>query len=308
MKKLLASLLALVFCSNVSFAAFSSADLGTTSAAFLKLGAGARPTAMGNCYAGVADDSTAIYWNPAGLAQIDAKNGTASLMHAVWFEDIFYDWASYAVPIKNLGVFGIGVQYLSYGNLDQTDNTGLNTGTFSPTDMAVSLAWAKNIKGFDVGLNLKYISSTIVNTATAYAADVGVMKKLMDDKLSLGASVQNMGTELKYVSDKESLPFNIKVGGAYKLKSNWLGVLDINAPIDGPAYYGAGTEYVQKLSGKLEISGRAGYNTENINTGGLNGFTVGLGIKYLDYSLDYAFVPYGDLGNTNRISLTVAFK
>ena len=308
MKKLLAGLVVMSVCANMGFAAFSSADLGTTSAAFLKLGAGARPSAMGNCYVGIADDSTAIYWNPAGLAQIDAKNGTASLMHAVWFEEILYDWASYAVPIRNWGVFGIGVQYLSYGSIDQTDNTGLNTGTFSPTDMAISLAWAKKIKGFDVGLNIKYISSKIVNTATAYAADLGVMKKLMDNKLSLGLAVQNMGTALKYVTDNEPLPFNIKAGGAYKIKSNWLGTIDINAPIDGPVYYGAGTEYVQKLSGKMQIAGRAGYNTENINTGGLNGFTVGLGIKYLDYALDYAFVPYGDLGNTNRISFTVAFK
>ena len=308
MKKVLVIMGALFFCANVGFAAFSSADMGTTSAAFLKLGAGARPTGMGDCYAAVADDSTAIYWNPAGLARIEAKNGTATLMHAVWFEDIFYDWVSYARPIKNWGVFGIGVQYLSYGSIDQMDNTGLNTGTFSPTDLAISVAYAKNIKGFDLGVNLKYISSKIVNTATAYAADLGVMKKLMDDKLSLGAAVQNMGTALKYVSDQEPLPFNIKVGGAYKIKSNWLGAIDVNAPIDGPIYYGAGTEYIQRLKDNLVISGRAGYNTRNINTGGLNGFTVGLGIKYLDYAIDYAFVPYGDLGNTNRISLTVAFK
>ena len=308
MKKLLTVLATMVFCSTAGFAAFSNADLGTTSAAFLKLGAGARPAAMGGCYAGVADDSTAIYWNPAGLAQIDDKNGSLSLMNAVWFEDIVYDWASYARPVKDWGVFGIGTQYLSYGNLQKTDITGLNTGNFTPTDLAVSIAYAKNIKGYDIGANLKYISSTIINNATAYATDLGVMKKLMDSRLSLGASVQNMGTPLKYVSDQEPLPFNVKAGGAYKIKNNWLAALDVNAPIDGPLYFGAGTEYVQTIKDNLVISGRAGYNTRNINTGGLNGFTAGLGVKYLEYEIDYAFVPYGDLGNTNLISLSVAFK
>ena len=56
------------------------------------------------------------------------------------------------------------------------------------------------------------------------------------------------------------------------------------------------------------MAGRAGYNTENINTGGLNGFTAGVGIRYRDYSIDYAFVPYGDLGSTDRVSISVAFR
>jgi len=308
MKRLLAGVVALIFCANAGFAAFSSADLGTASAAFLTLGAGARPAAMGNCYAAIADDSTAIYWNPAGLAQIDAKDGSASLMHAVWFEGISYDWASYARPIEDWGVVGIGVQYLSYGSLDKMDTNGLNIGTFSPADAAVSVGFARSMRDFDIGANLKYISSTIVNTATAYAADFGVMKKLMDNDLSLGASVQNMGTSLKYVTDQEPLPFNIRVGAAYKIESYWLVTADVNAPIDGPQCYGAGTEYVQKLNDNLQIAGRAGYNTGNVNTGGLNGFTAGLGIKYLEYSIDYAYVPFGDLGDTNLISLTVAFR
>ena len=308
MKKILSTICATLFLCNAGFAAFTNADLGTTSAAFLKLGAGARPAGMGDCYAGVSDDSTAIYWNPAGLSQISDRNGSLSVMHAVWFEDIYYDWASYALPIKSLGVIGIGVQYLSYGSLQQMDNTGLNTGSFSPTDLAVTASWARDIGGLALGLNLKYISSTIVNTATAYAADLGAMKKFLNDDLTIGCAAQNMGTALKYVKDQESLPFNMKVGGAYKLKSSWMALADINAPIDGPLYYGAGTEYVLNLKGSLDIALRAGYNTRNINTGGINGFTAGFGIKYREYSIDYAFVPYGDLGNTNRISLSVAFK
>ncbi|MCX5782348.1 MAG: PorV/PorQ family protein [Elusimicrobia bacterium] len=306
MKKILAVLACAVFCANLGFASFSSSDIGTSGAAFLKLGAGARPTAMGDSFAGISDDSTAIYWNPAGLNQVAGK-GSLTLMHAIWFEDISYDWVSYARPYKNLGVFGIGVQYLSYGSLKKTDNTGLEVGDFSPTDMAVSLSYAKKVKDISLGANLKYISSKITNTATAYAVDLGAMKKI-NNKITLGAAAQNVGTKLKYVSEEDSLPMNIKIGGAYTVKKNWLAVLDINAPIDNDINYGIGTEYVYKLKDKIDISGRAGYNTRNSKTGGLNGITVGFGVKYQDYCFDYAFVPYGDLGNTNRISFSVQFK
>ena len=223
MKKVLAVIMALVVFANAGYAAFTSADLGTSSAAFLKLGAGARPAAMGNSYAAAANDSTAIYWNPAGLASIDAKNGSATLMHAVWFEDISYDWASYARPIKNWGTIGVGVQYLSYGSLQGTDVTGLNTNVFTPNDMCVSLAYARSIDGFDVGGEVKYIKSTIVNNATAVAGDFGiVMRKLMHNRLRLGLSVQNIGGALQYISDQEPMPYNIQIGGAYKLQTNWL--------------------------------------------------------------------------------------
>jgi hypothetical protein len=304
MKKILAAVLGLVFCSNFAFAAKS--DIGTAGAAFLKLGAGARPVAMGDAFAAATDDSTSIYWNPAGLNQIKGK-GSLTLMHAIWFEDISYDWVSYACPYKNLGVFGIGVQYLSYGSLKKTDSTGLELGEFTPVDMALYLSYARKIKDIDVGANLKYISSKIENTATAYAVDLGAMKKL-NDKLSLGAAVQNVGTKLKYINDEEPLPMNIKLGGAYSLRDNWLAVLDINSPSDGEMFYGIGTEYCKKVNDKASVMCRAGYNTRNKDTGGLNGFTVGLGMKYKEYSFDYAFVPYGDLGDTNRISLSILFK
>jgi hypothetical protein len=254
-------------------------------------------------------DSTDIYWNPAGLNAITGK-GSLSLMNASWFEGISYDWASFAMPYKNWGVFGVGVQYLSYGSIDQLDTTGLQTGSFSPTDMCVSLSYARQYKGIDLGANLKYISMKILDSASAYAVDLGAqykVKNILNNKLILGAAVQNMGTQVKFVSQSDPLPFNIKIGGAYQIKNNWLAVLDFNAPIDNNIYVGAGTEYCYKVKEKLDVIGRVGYNTENIQTGGTNGVTGGLGFRYMSYCIDYAFVPYGDLGNTNRISLSVKF-
>src|ERR1035437_432241 len=77
------------------------ADQGTTSASFLKLAVGPRAIGMGEAFAGVADDVNALYYNPAGLAYVPDKEFT--LMHSVWFQDIFFDNAAVAWPIKDFG-------------------------------------------------------------------------------------------------------------------------------------------------------------------------------------------------------------
>lgn len=302
--KLFCAIMAFALGSGICFAA-SSNDAGTSTAQFLKLGVGARASAMGEAFVGMADDSTAIYWNPAGLCRIEG--GSLSLMHAVWFEGITYDWASCAHKIGNLGVFGIGIQALSYGSITGTDTTGLEMSSFNPSDLAVSLSYGNSIKSLLVGVNVKYISSTITNTATAYAADIGLMYPLMNDRLWLGAALQNEGTKMKFINEEDPLPINVKLGGAYALSSNWKVALDANAPVDNDIYFGVGSEYKFKLSGSMSAAGRLGYNTITKDTGGLNGISAGAGFTYLSCSIDYAFVPYGDLGDTQRISVSFKF-
>jgi hypothetical protein len=307
MKKILFALIIAAFSINQCFAAFSAADAGTSAAQFLKLGAGARATAMGGAAAGLSSDSTSIYWNPAGLNDISG-NGSLTVMNAAWFEGISYDWASYALPVEQVGVFGISAQYVSYGSMQQLDDTGLQTGSFSPVDLCVSLAYAFKNAGINYGVNVKYISLKIVDDASACAVDFGAQYSMFEnDRLTLGLAVQNIGSQIKFINEADSLPLNVKFGGAVELNSNWLATLDLNAPIDNAVYAGAGTEYRCKVQEKLSLLIRAGYNTQNSQTGGMNGVTGGLGVKYFDYSLDYAFVPYGNLGNTQRISLTVKF-
>ncbi len=306
MKKILLTgiVLGILFSMNGLYASFSGDDAGTSGAQFLKLGAGARATSMGNAFAGVADDSTAIYWNPAGINLIDGK--AISVTHNIMYEDIYYDWVSVVKPIEG-GKLGVGIQYLSYGSIIGRDDTGLATGNFKPNDLAVSISYGRTFGEILTGINLKYISAKIVDTAVAYAVDIGGMYKLMDNKLSVGVVLQNLGSELKYVNESDPLPLNIKVGGSYAVKDNWIVALDINAPNDNEANVCLGTEYIYKVNEELDIAGRAGYTTENKDTKGLNGITAGLGGVYKGYALDYAFMPFGDLGDTHRISFGIKF-
>ena len=218
------------------------------------------------------------------------------------FENVFYDWVSGAKKF-DFGTLGVGIQYLSYGTLDETDVTGLGTGTFKPNDMAVSVSYGREIKDLMLGVNLKYISEKLQKTGNAVAVDIGGMYKMMDNKLTIGVAAQNIGTKMKFDDQKEKLPMNIKAGGAYKVAKDWLVAVDINAPNDNKVIFGGGIEKEFHALKNVDAAARVGYNTSTNDTGGLNGLTAGAGVTYKGYCLDYAFVPFGDLGNSHKVSL-----
>ncbi|MFH1367662.1 MAG: PorV/PorQ family protein [Elusimicrobiota bacterium] len=291
-------------CQNFAYCAFSKKDAGTCSAEFLRIPIGARSMAMGQAFVAISDDSSAIYWNPAGMNQVSGTDAT--LMHTAWFEGITYDWVSFVTEIDGESAFGLGLQYLSYGSIDGYDNTGLKTGAISPSDIAFNVAYSRKIIGCDLGMTVKMISLELKRSASAVAADIGCIYKTYDDKISIGAAVQNMGTKIKFLTAEDSLPVNIKTGVAVNLSDSWITSMDINAPIDNEVYFGAGSEYSYKISKDMYLAGRAGYSQLGKDSGG-NGITFGLGVSYSDYRIDYAYVPFGSLGNTQTISIGIQF-
>jgi hypothetical protein len=293
---------------GTGYAAFGRDDTGTAGAQFLKLGIGARAAGMGDAYGAVADDATAIYWNPAGLGEL---SGTSiSLMHALWLDDISFDWVSYAHRLGDSGTLGAAVQYLSYGSLQGYDETGLENGSFNPNDTACTLTYARNVLGLDLGVSAKVISSTIKEMGTAVAFDAGTMYRgmIMDNQVSFGAVVQNVGSGITYVDEESPLPFNIKLAGACTILNGWIAALDVNAPLDNSLYAGAGTEYSLRISDAVAAQGRLGYSTRSRDLGGITGLTCGVGLTCRGFGFDYAFVPYGDLGVTSRISFSMKFR
>src|SRR5579863_9617534 len=108
------TILIILFFVAPCLADFSSSARGTTTANFLELGVGARAEAMGEAYSAVADDATALYWNPAGLTRVQADE--ASLMHAPYLASSYYDYGSY-VHRKGHHAWAVGVQYFSAGSI-----------------------------------------------------------------------------------------------------------------------------------------------------------------------------------------------
>ncbi len=293
---------------GVSHAAFNSDSKGTSGAQFLKLGVGARALGMGEAYSAVADDGTAMYWNPGAI--LNTKGASISLMQASLFGDINYQFLGYSTPVGNNSAFGAGLQRLTAGTIKETDSSGIETGaSSSPSDIAGALGYAHKAGGWSIGVAAKYISSKISGSATAFAADFGLLSpKLLDDKFHISLVAQNIGSKIKFDTAGDSLPLNIKLGSALNFSNKFIAALDLNFPNDNAPYAAAGCEYRINPEGRWQFAGRAGYNTRaSGDIKGLSGFSLGLGVVISQVSMDYAFIPYGDLGNTQRISLGISF-
>jgi len=311
MRKLFLALMVVSFVVMQSFGAFNSENVGTTGAQFLKIGIGARAVAMGEAQAAIDNDVNALYWNPAGLNYLQGREG--SLMHCSLFEEISYDNVSYGQQSEELdGFIAAGISYLSMDPLESIDNTGKNLNqNFSASDALVTIGYAREIWDIPFGASIKYISSQLENEkSTALAFDLGVRYDLMYSKLSLGAAVQNIGTSVKFIKQEDPLPFNVKLGAGYKILTRGnpvLVALDLNLPIDNDPYVGLGVEYPYSFGGDFKIVPRLGYKSGSKGLEGLTGVTGGMGFGYKQYSIDYAMAPYGDLGQTNRISVNIGF-
>lgn len=300
-------LLQFAFClPKTGWAFLSQKDKGTSAAEFLKLGVGGRACGMGEAFSAVADDSSAIYWNPAGLARI--KGRSAMFMHAALFEGISYEFLGYGQKVKDMGTFGIGIQHLSIGTIQETDSNGLEIGSsFSPKDMAISAAYSLTTQGFGLGASAKYIHSKIIKSASTVALDLGVLSpKILQENLMLSFVVQNLGGNLKFDRESDSLPFNIKFGSSLFVKENYTLALDLNLPRDNCPYVALGAEYEIPYGLDWGFSGRLGFNSKTVgDVSGFTGFSFGLGAGFRQFRFDYAFVPFGTLGLTHRVSLSL---
>lgn len=299
-------LAAILMACSLAYGAFTANDAGTSTGTFLKMGSSARAAAMGEAYSCLCEDASAVYYNPAGLNY--SGDFGVSLMHAVWVEDISYEWAGLSLGLGSIGKFGIGLQYVSYGSLPGADSTGLDTAAFSPSDIAVSLSLASKIAGFDLGVTGKYISMTIKQSVSTFAFDAGLIKKmnLFGADTVISITGRNFGLPVSFGAVSENLPGSLNLGLAF-LASDFVVSGEACFPQDNQLFYMAGAEYSIIAANYLIFKLRAGYNTRTAQTGELGGITTGLGIASGGCSLDYAYIPLGELGYTHRISFSMMF-
>jgi len=266
---------------------------GTTTASFLKIGVGARATAMGEAFTAVASDGTSLYWNPAGLTQLKTKEISAT--YNSWFEETKQGYLSLIFPSLR-GTMGLGTNYVDMGKLEGRDVEGNPTGDFTASDTHIFIGYARKLKKSSWGLTVGWLQDVIKeDKKNSFLANIGFLYPV-SNRFTLGGVAQNIGSKL----GSDPLPLTFKVGAASKLKTLTLAV-DLAKPQDNEIYYCLGAEW--SLRGVLAL--RVGYKT-NQDVG--SGITAGIGFKMGKVSIDYGYVPYGDLGNTHRISLGIKFE
>ncbi|MDP8209485.1 MAG: PorV/PorQ family protein [Candidatus Stygibacter australis] len=292
MKKTM-SILMIIFLFSIFYAEKLNA-VGETGAQFLKIGVGAKACAMGKAFAGIADDPSAIYWNPAGLTQITSVEILG--MQNFWLLDMSYQYLAIILPTRK-GVWGTAISYSSSGNIPKYENFQ-NIGEYSAFDAAGTISYSlKLFHRLSSGLGVKYIYQKIEEeTAEGYAIDIGLYyDSLILEGFNVGVVVQNLGKGIEFIKSADPLPRNIKCGFGYKYKFITLGV-DVNVPRDTDVYYNAGGELLIRKT----LAIRGGYDTSST-------YSAGIGLKVGSFDIDYSYIPYKGIDDTHQISVNLKF-
>ncbi len=321
------SLLALLLLRSPLSAAKIYPSAGTTSAAFLKIGVGARAVGMAGAYTALSDDAYAVYWNPAGLAQPVGKS--LVFTHNEYFEGLNQEYFGFTLPGEKIGFLrrsilengnlGLGLNYF-YTPKDLERRSGLNEasvaispveGKFSAYDLAFSAAYGFNYsRDLRLGGAVKLIRQSIdTESGNTAALDLGALYDFpwLDRQFTAGFSVQNLGPGVKFNSKRFDLPLIFRAGLSHRMYEKGLLVsLDLAKPVDNYPSIALGLEH--PLSNKLALRAGYRYRQHGNELGTLSGLAAGLGFAYEQFSFDYAFSPFGDLGASHRISLAFRFQ
>ncbi|MFH1897742.1 MAG: PorV/PorQ family protein [Candidatus Desantisbacteria bacterium] len=293
MKKLICAFIIVICSAIVSHAATKYSGLPGE---YLQWGTGARAMGMGGAFAGLSDDVSAIYFNPAGLTQI--KSGQATAMASNLFEGSFYNFLGFAHPSQKTGVLGLGVVLLSSGDLEETNIRQETLGKFNDSRQGIFVSYGKRIaRSISCGASVKLVSQQISSyNGTGIGLDGGLFLTPRD-RLSLGLSLKNIiSPKLRLKEEEEKFPFSLSAGlGSRMLNNNLILCMDVDKTLGQSLHARIGGEYWLR---KKTIALRIGVDGSKLN--------AGFGIKRDKYGFDYA-LGFADIGVSHRLSFTWSF-
>lgn len=293
--------------------------LDARAADILDIGAGPRPMALGEAYAGLADDAYAARYNPAGLAGL--RRQEAAFAYNRHLEGVAQQEAHYALPTGRFGTFAVSASSLKVDPFDGFDADDQPADAVSAQDLTVGAHYAFSAGPLMAGVGGKFLDSRLADARARGAAwDAGALYQF-DAWTRLGLSAANVGQSLKYDSESSPLPRVLRLGASSRLdlpgKISLLLTAQGSLPADRGPYPSAGLEFTREELFAI----RAGYSGR-LEAG--QGWSVGAGLKLIqngrswysysyyspsmpDVEVDYAFVPMAAMGDTHRIGLLLRF-
>ena len=314
--------------------------IGTSSAVFLRIPVGAKGIAMGSAFTSLADDGSAMFWNPGNIA--NQSETTLFFDHSPWLPGLNYNYFAFSLPMQNIGVFGLSITSLRTDEIEVTTlDSQMGTGeTYTAASTAFGISYAKKLTDrFAIGGTVKYITERIFNSvATGIAFDIGTMFVTPFEDVRLGVSISNIGTEMRisgddlnsYVdiapgqqgnndnivsqlkTDPFSLPIIMRIGLSWDLtfteKTRLTLACDGINPNDNAQSVNIGLEFAPY--GDL-LSIRGGYSELFLDDAEM-GLTLGAGLNissfsYFHLAFAYAYQSFNYLGNVNHISIELKF-
>ena len=314
---------------------------GTTAAKFLSIGIGPRANAMGGAFTSVANDASALYWNPAGAASLTDYEAMFTYTSLFKDLDINLNYAAVVIPAGSIGNFGVAVTALDYGNMNVTtelypEGTGEK---FSAVSYAFALSYARNItENFTAGITIKYVSEKIFNSsANGIAVDIGTIFNTPFYGIKFSSIITNYGSKLQiagedllvrhdsdptrkgnnesvdayYKTEKFELPLKLQIGLSKDFQlfedQRFTIAVDATHPNDNAEYVNVGGELA--LFDNIFCL-RGGYKTLFLEDS-QEGLALGAGLNYtlgiLTIGIDYAFQKYNFLGDIHSFGVLLKF-
>ncbi|MGD9899906.1 MAG: PorV/PorQ family protein [Calditrichaceae bacterium] len=303
MKKYLIYMVFTLFFTMSGMAQDAAESAGTVSNLFLRAGLSARAAGLSESFTAISDDENALYFNPAGLANM--SKGAVGLTHTQWFEDIRIDNLLVGYNFRQkLGV-GFSIAHMWMPSIQGKDYYGQPTENIDVSSSIISLGLGFKIhRSFFIGFGIKYFQDKLGEFSTGGVAfDAGMYMHTMIRGLTLGAAIQNAGGEIKYDTESVPIPLTIRIGAAYKVQNT-----DLQFALD--AVKSRDTDYL--------INGGAEYNLAEaffLRLGnrftGSEMFTPAFGVGFNQsdrYIVDYTYFSGEDLGSTHKIGFTFRFN
>lgn len=304
--------------SYILAACLSSSAVGQTFQ-FLQTDVNARVAAMGGSFVSMQNDPHLLFINPAGLTTLDGARASASYLDHLL--DINAGSFVYFTDRTPLGPLVFGLTYYHYGSFDQTDALLNTSGTFTASDVAVSVGTAYEVAPqTSVGGAFKFIHSSIADyRSSALAFDLGFLYTVPEERFAVGVAVLHAGLQMSTFNGvRESLPLDVRIGVTKRpehlpvhLNLNFHRLQESGLSVqDRLRQFSVGAEFDLSASVRL----RLGFNNQlrkDLPLGtsaGLAGFSGGLGITVSEYFLDYAYNSYGGIGGLHRLSISASLS
>ncbi|MCC6477412.1 PorV/PorQ family protein [bacterium] len=333
--------IALVCVLVLSSQSLAVSKVGTTAAPFLNIAVGARALGMGGAFTAMADDASALYWNPAGIAGIERFS--TNLVHTDWLTDLRFDVVGVVLPLAHDDALGAQVTLLTMPDQEVTttqqseqDGTGYQ---FSAGSMAIATTYGKQFTDrFKLGITGKYIHEWIWHeSASTVAVDLGSMYRTDLRGMRIGLAITNFGGKMKMggrdlarfydvdetregnnnrtpadlSTDEWPLPMTMRFGLAmeiFDLAKHRLSVaLDALHPNDNDESVNFGTEYAWQEKLFLRMGYRSIFlrDTEE-------GVTMGFGVNIKTrggptFLLDAAYEDFGRFDAVYKYSLGISY-